>query len=737
MEPTTSGDRGVSDVVGTVLLVGLVLTAALATIVIGTQAVTEATGRQEAAATTETLREVDNRMTVLIRADANETTSFDFGREGIGDLDLERRGNITVRLNGRSSCSGTIPLSSLRFRQGSQVVAYEAGGVFRGTDDAGSAVVSPPDFAYRNGTLSISVVNMTGTVDRSINEVDYLRNASVERSTEVTNNVITTPCLRPKNITVDVQSDFYGAWAEYFRDDVGVGAVSEFDSNDTARLRIDSSQFPARLDLERNRVVSLETSPFASYMTGDVGGGDPVAIGSNSVTFEKDTDSNPPETFPASVRPLERARVPNVTYLINDSDTRIVGSTRDPIDVVFVIDESGSMSGSKIDGARNAAKDAVGIMNTSDDPNGIGDRAGVIGYTAYPDTRFPDGRYLSSDSFELNSTIDTLSAGGNTDLAGALNESIAVLDTTRRNQSDGYIFLLTDGENSPGGERCSQFTYSGGCDDHFDERTRNAARIAAKRGYTVYTFGYGGGADDALLQDVADITGGKYNESGDASALSAVFQDTIEDITQEQQQFVARQPISTEVASGGTVRPPQVPGASDGIVENVTTGGNTYVNINDPAAPSSFSHSFIIDDGEDVVFDARTFQCNQEDGYEATGEVRTINGTDYPVARCTNITSTGNTLGPSNVTVYTNGSDAETASGTSLLQNDQINDTLEQYVLGSNEFGLESNEAIVRFDFRPEDDIENDLFVLYSAGRPESSVRSDLLLDVAVRIVEF
>jgi Mg-chelatase subunit ChlD len=727
MVPTASGDgRGASDLVGTVLLLGLVITAAVGTVVVGTRALDQATEQRTAAGTTETLRTVDAEVASLVQSDTNATTTLDFGGEGTGNLDVVRSGQVNITLNGNPTCRGTIPLSSVRYQQDGQQVAFEGGGLWRGSEGGGSSMLTPPDVNYRNGTLTVTIVNITGTADRAPNEVAFLRDASTERSEELTGNVITTPCQRPDSIRIDVQSDFYGAWAEYFRSDLPIGTVSEFDNNDTARLFVGGSEFPARLNLTRNRVVNL--SDGAPYMTGDAGDGTPVNVGSNSITFEKDTDTTGLETFQANVRPLNRAQIPNVTYLVNDSETRIADRTREPIDVVFVMDESGSMAGSKIDGAREAAKEAVGIMNTSV----IGDRAGIVGYTSYPAPRYPNDKFLSNDSEELNDTINGLAAGGGTDLAGGLNQSIAILDTARTDQSEGYIFLLTDGENSPSNERCDQYSYSGDCVDHFDERTKNAARIAAKRGYTVYTFAYGSGADDDLLEEVADITGGEFSESGDASALSDVFAETIEDITQENQQFVARRPISTEVTSDGVVRPPQVPGASDGIVDNVSVGGNTYININDPAAPASFSHTFTIDDGETVTFDARTFNCNQEDGYEATGAARTVNGTEYPVARCTNVTTTGDTLGGDDVTVYTDGENAAP-----LLENDDTNQTLERYVDSSDDFTLESNEAVVRFDFAPKDDVRNDLFVLYSVGRPESSIKSQQLLRLGVRIVEF
>lgn len=752
MRPPTSGDRrGVSDLVGTVLLIGLVITAAVGTAIVGIQALGQATEQQTTAGTTETLRAVDAGMASLVRSDTNTTTAFDLGGETTGDLDVVRSGQVQITLNRDSSCQGTIPLSSVRYEQGGQQVAFEGGGLWRGSGDGGSAMVTPPDVTYQNGTLSLTVVNITGTADSTRNEVSYLYNASVERSEEVTGNVITTPCQRPDSIRIDVQSDFYGAWAEYFRSELPVGTVSEFDGNGTARLFVDESEFPTRLNLTRNRVVSL--SDAAPYMTGDAGDGTPVNVGANSLTFEKDTDTSGLETFQASVRPLNRARVPNVTYVVNDSETKIADRTREPIDVVFVMDESGSMAqgggyggiseddengdGDPVDpgersyAAQQAAMDAVGIMNTSV----VGDRAGVVGYTAYPDPEYPGGRYLSNDSGVLNNTVGELQANGNTDLAGGLNQSIAILDTARTEQSGGYIFLLTDGENSPGSARCGQYGYgynSPACISHFDERTRNAAEIAAKRGYTIYTFAYGNNADNSLLRDVADATGGEFNETGDASALSEVFRETIEDITQENQQFVARRPISTEVESDGVVRPPQVPGASDGIVDNVSVGGNTYVNINDPAAPTSFSHTFTIDDGETVTFDARTFDCNQADGYEAAGAVRTVNGTEYPVARCTNVTTTGDTLGADNVTVYTDGTNAA-----SLLEDDYVNRTLERYVDSSDDFTLESNEAVVRFDFAPESDVRNDMFVLYSVGRPESSVKSEQFVRIGVQIVEF
>jgi hypothetical protein len=120
-----------------------------------------------------------------------------------------------------------------------------------------------------------------------------------------------------------------------------------------------------------------------------------------------------------------------------------------PIDVVLIIDRSGSMlwntptyydAGSsnprRITSAKNAAKTFVTAM---DDPNN------QVGLVSFASTTTTD-RTLTTDFTGVKSSIDGLTANGATQMRRALYEGITDVDTNGRTGAVKAVILLTDGD---------------------------------------------------------------------------------------------------------------------------------------------------------------------------------------------------------------------------------------------------------------------------------------------------
>ena len=194
-------DRGVSEVLGTTLLVGLVFAGAIVTLFVGGQALDQASGQQQAAAAEASLEQADRTFTSLAGGSGPNRTMIDLSGDAGGEINLVRAGEITLSVNQDASCTTTIPLSSLRFEQSGQTTAFEAGGVWKAARSNGSAMVSPPNVGFRNGTLDMTVLNLTGTADQDSNVVEYREEESLSRSEEVEVELLSAPCQNPNNIT--------------------------------------------------------------------------------------------------------------------------------------------------------------------------------------------------------------------------------------------------------------------------------------------------------------------------------------------------------------------------------------------------------------------------------------------------------------------------------------------------------------------------------------------------------
>jgi Ca-activated chloride channel family protein len=174
---------------------------------------------------------------------------------------------------------------------------------------------------------------------------------------------------------------------------------------------------------------------------------------------------------------------------------------RDPLNVAFVIDRSGSMSGTKLELARAAVETAVERLLPSD-------RFAVVAY----DDRIevvvestPASREARTMAVDRLRTID---ARGSTNLGeGWLRgaEQVARAQASASGAAVNRVLLLTDGLANQGMTDPA-------------ELTRHAAELRL-RGITTTAFGVGEDFDESLLQSMADAGGGHFYFVADAAQI--------------------------------------------------------------------------------------------------------------------------------------------------------------------------------------------------------------------------
>lgn len=168
------------------------------------------------------------------------------------------------------------------------------------------------------------------------------------------------------------------------------------------------------------------------------------------------------------------------------------------IDVVFSIDSSGSMSWNDPDDLRlQASKEFVDRLRQED-------RSAVVDFDSYARTIVS----LTTDKQAVKYAIDTIDSSGGTDLYQGLNQAVNELVKNRNTTHKRFIIFLTDG------------------DGYWDESDLTTAK---QNNITVYTIGLGHGVQEALLERIANETGGKYYFVSQASELKNVFDDTASD----------------------------------------------------------------------------------------------------------------------------------------------------------------------------------------------------------------
>ncbi|HIU69604.1 MAG TPA: VWA domain-containing protein [Candidatus Scubalenecus merdavium] len=164
------------------------------------------------------------------------------------------------------------------------------------------------------------------------------------------------------------------------------------------------------------------------------------------------------------------------------------------LDVVFVIDSSGSMSSNDYNELRlEAAKQFVAKL-------GDKDRAAVIDFDNYASLY----QAFTSDHEALNNAIDRIDDSGGTNLSSGISLAINQFTSDAYDRTDAakYIIFLTDGDGS----------YS-----------TSYTQTAANNGITIYTIGLGSGVRESTLRSIAEGTGGKYYFASTPDVLLGIY----------------------------------------------------------------------------------------------------------------------------------------------------------------------------------------------------------------------
>lgn len=183
----------------------------------------------------------------------------------------------------------------------------------------------------------------------------------------------------------------------------------------------------------------------------------------------------------------------SLSALSSTSNLKEMVKTSQPLDIVLVLDTSGSMSGSKMTNLKNAANSFIDA--TAENNRGLEQdqqtRLAIVQFASGADTQQQLNYVTDQNAQQYKSTINGFRASGATYAEEGLRQAQNVLDRNGRADVQQIVIFFTDGEPNHGN----------GFDNEVAAEAVNTAHEMKQGGTIVYAIGVMNGADASVTDD--------------------------------------------------------------------------------------------------------------------------------------------------------------------------------------------------------------------------------------------
>ena len=227
-KPGDAAGRAQSEVLGTVLLLGLTVAVVGSTVALGGAALDDTQRTADLQRVEGAMTQLDSKASLVAHGES-PSQRVSFGTGGGGDLSVDHdAGRMVIAENGTGDEIVNASLGALVYERDGTRIAYQGGGVWR-SDGNRSRMVSAPEFHYRTRTLTVPLVTITenATVDGD-GVVLSSGGSPVQRVSE---NPVTD------DIRVTVTGDYHEGWAAFFESRTDTRIVERGNGSVTVLLR--------------------------------------------------------------------------------------------------------------------------------------------------------------------------------------------------------------------------------------------------------------------------------------------------------------------------------------------------------------------------------------------------------------------------------------------------------------------------------------------------------------------
>ncbi|XP_044379015.1 E3 ubiquitin-protein ligase WAV3-like [Triticum aestivum] len=210
---------------------------------------------------------------------------------------------------------------------------------------------------------------------------------------------------------------------------------------------------------------------------------------------------------------LVHVKAPRIT------ETMVPGgeAPRAPLDLVMVLDVSGSMCGYKLALLKQAMRFVI-------DNLGPDDRLCVVSFSSEARRVTRLTRMTNAGKALSVSAVESLAARGGTNIAEGLRMAAMVLNERRHRNAVSSVVLLSDGQDTY--TRMRRWGPSGGQVNDYDALVPPSfARTATDGDWSapIHTFGFGNDHDAAAMHVIAEATGGTFSFIENEAVIQDAF----------------------------------------------------------------------------------------------------------------------------------------------------------------------------------------------------------------------
>ncbi|KAK7279640.1 hypothetical protein RJT34_24696 [Clitoria ternatea] len=193
---------------------------------------------------------------------------------------------------------------------------------------------------------------------------------------------------------------------------------------------------------------------------------------------------------------------------------QISQTPRAPVDLVTVLDVSGSMAGTKL----ALLKRAMGFVIQN---LGSNDRLSVIAFSSTARRLFPLCRMTDSGRQQALQAVNSLVANGGTNIAEGLRKGAKIMEDRKEKNPVASIILLSDGQDN------YTVNGSGNNQPHPNYQILLPTSISGRdnSGFQipVHAFGFGADHDASLMHSISEISGGTFSFIETEAVLQDAF----------------------------------------------------------------------------------------------------------------------------------------------------------------------------------------------------------------------